>query len=1814
MPRSIPQTRFSKGEVSPSFFGRSDVVTYHEGLAEATNVYIKPTGGAIKRPGTRFIAPLPFDPGNVKLFEFKFRERDQYVMVIVAGHTVGSVNHGARIYFFRNGIAVLEGASNSVATFTYNGDSRFNSIDFDTYDFTSAAAISSLPQDSVFQSIAGSVSDSNVFIFHRANHGLDDGQLIQTSNDTQPYSLANQIFKVKKLSDHHFLIEDFNFQKQNYITSDNKTSFTFKFRQLYSINLGYTSWIKGAEVNEVHVSQNADTVTFTHLNYQPLNIQRLAHNNWRNWFSGVQDREVNFPDLSVISGSVADNDSTGEQVNLYRYAVTAVNLDNNEESLPARASEDFTFKMVPNPNGRNNSIGTVVDSMLDTNVTEVHADVTTWSNYSPYTTYATRNDLPDTSQADITGTIAYLIDENQFVRATSSSETTGTGISRTTTQTTCVAGTPGACGAPQGQGTGWTLEGSVVEDCSRGTDTETATTNTSCTEPTPACSTAEPAGEGWSLVSGTAAGCGSATVETSTTNTACAATAPACTTATPNGNGWTKTGESEVECTAAETNTETSQTETACAVSSPACSTVEPAGNGWTLSSSEEAECVAAKFKDETATTKTACAATAPACTTATPAGDGWTTTSETEGNCTSTETRQTETACVSTAVPACSTVRPNGNGWTLDSQESEECVAAATSTTNRTTETACNSTTPACSTASPGAGWTAEGSTVVECTAATTREEVASTETACGTTTPACSTNTPDGSGWAVSVASVVECSARSSRVETDSTTTSCATSAPSCGSRGGWTLASSTTSQCSAATYRTETSSTQTSCTSGTPSSCSRGGWTLSGSSTSQCTPAGSRVETTSRTTACGQSPGCPRLSGWTLTGSSRSTSGCPTVFQGQTVKLICSYRRTVTTPATNRRNCNWSRRVLASSSTHKRNCNWTRTVVTPATNKRSCSWERSVPVPATNKRSCDWSKTTVTPATNKRVCNWERTVSGTKQHTCVWARSVQTAAATNKKICNWEKTTTTAATNKRTCNWRRTVASTRTQRTCKWTRDVTIPGSRRVCTWRRGTPIVTFFKNTYADVAIDGFVGQFATDNDAEAFITKLNDYAYVTSLNTFRKADAATFNTTTLPISGTDIQNKYRWIQSNGLIFFDNRLYAYEYITGYRIQIHGLRFTGNKTVQLSYFFTDVKTKIEADSATDKVQDIDTLTPSHVDLQWTPVTNIEGDFVYNIYRSRPNGSELYLLDTVQSTVYVDYPAAPRDNQHYQTLDFSRLAPSLLGVFSDDTPSVVSYFNQRKIFANTLERPDTIYFSAINNFTDFQAGVNADDSIHLTLASDKISPIQSIVPLRDLYVFTLDAVWKITPVADEAFTASNIKAIKVDSEGSAENILPIPVDDDIIYVTNDRKNIKIVTDETKDELFNSFSLTELARHLFEDYQIVNWAYNRERNMLVVLRNDGQALCMTFYRDHDVLAWTKWETLGRFLDVLVAPERDGFYFLVQRDSLLCLEHMVFTEDRDRFDKMHSLHRLDCSTRIAGTDTNIDTLAWSSTDNTAIVSFNPVDNSNPLDIATRTGVPLRSATHSLFDEDNYSLTDIYFLIKGLEVKASYDSYFVRVMNDRLGEKLIFGYGLSGADITTLGLVAANTNLKLDTTQFDPPLVSEDLANILNTGRLIKAYPLASGMCRFFATPEGTKRLNYTDVGVLANNNYTTVTPDITNIIDLGVSNAYHSQVGIPFTATVKTLPVENADLTPDIKNKPVNVTVKVNDSGTFQYHVEDDFVQRFDVDGLTSEALIGDVLSDWAVDKQLTITSPWAFPLEILSITLDTSTGDIRKR
>ncbi len=74
------QTNFTAGEVSPRLLARVDVSKYENAVETLENMTVAPHGGAVRRPGTRFVAEVKDSTRKARLWAFEFSTVQAYIL------------------------------------------------------------------------------------------------------------------------------------------------------------------------------------------------------------------------------------------------------------------------------------------------------------------------------------------------------------------------------------------------------------------------------------------------------------------------------------------------------------------------------------------------------------------------------------------------------------------------------------------------------------------------------------------------------------------------------------------------------------------------------------------------------------------------------------------------------------------------------------------------------------------------------------------------------------------------------------------------------------------------------------------------------------------------------------------------------------------------------------------------------------------------------------------------------------------------------------------------------------------------------------------------------------------------------------------------------------------------------------------------------------------------------------------------------------------------------------------------------------------------------------------------------------------------------------------------------------------------------------------------------------------------------------------------------------------------------------------------------------------------------------------------------
>lgn len=218
---------------------------------------------------------------------------------------------------------------------------------------------------------------------------------------------------------------------------------------------------------------------------------------------------------------------------------------------------------------------------------------------------------------------------------------------------------------------------------------------------------------------------------------------------------------------------------------------------------------------------------------------------------------------------------------------------------------------------------------------------------------------------------------------------------------------------------------------------------------------------------------------------------------------------------------------------------------------------------------------------------------------------------------------------------------------------------------------------------------------------------------------------------------------------------------------------------------------------------------------------------------------------------------------------------------------PAVVNYFQQRRLFANTLNKPNFLFSSQTKLFNNFniQRPLVATNAVTVPIYEREVNEIKDIVASEDLIVLAADAEWRVNG-ADGIFQATPVPVSKKQSSWGSSDLMPLSSGDMILFVSSGKNKIRDLEYNYAFDKYKGTDLTYLANHLFNGKQIVDWAYSKEPDSIVwCVMSDGTLNALTYNPEQQILGWHHHETDGVFESVAVIREgyEDVPYFVIQR-------------------------------------------------------------------------------------------------------------------------------------------------------------------------------------------------------------------------------------------------------------------------------------------------------------------------------------------
>jgi hypothetical protein len=495
-------------------------------------------------------------------------------------------------------------------------------------------------------------------------------------------------------------------------------------------------------------------------------------------------------------------------------------------------------------------------------------------------------------------------------------------------------------------------------------------------------------------------------------------------------------------------------------------------------------------------------------------------------------------------------------------------------------------------------------------------------------------------------------------------------------------------------------------------------------------------------------------------------------------------------------------------------------------------------------------------------------------------------------------------------------------------------------------------------------------------------------------------------------------------------------------------------------------------------------------------------------------------------------------------------------------NNPRAVAYYQQRLAMAGSDAQPETLWMSQAGAFLNFSTSepLKDSDAITATLVGQSVDVIRHLVPSRSLLIFGRAGVWTLER-GDQGLTPALEGGINPQLAEGSSLLPPLQAGRDVLYVEEGGRTVRAVDYDVARDGIVAEEVSLLAEHLLRASPAADWCWQAVPDKLVwLVREDGRLLSLSFLRDQRVLGWA-WHDTGthdRFEAVASIPEAggDAVYLCVRRwlggQWRRCLERLAARDVEDVRDAWH----LDCALRLDSP-----------------VTITAID-------LTAGYVDLTAPGHGLAEGDWLDLSGIEGL-DGLN-----------------GRRLVAGAPLT-ADTLRLHVGGADTD-----SGSDEALAATELTGTWLEGGVVR---------QAVSTVSGLDHLEGESVSVLADGSVEGPYTVEAGAISL-LRPASRVLVGLPFTATVRTLPLASAASAEARARRKRLVSLQVHVVGSrgvwagpaldrLEEHVArsaDDLLG--DPTALTTGMIELTVPSTWNEHGQVYVSAPDALPCEILAI------------
>ena len=222
---------------------------------------------------------------------------------------------------------------------------------------------------------------------------------------------------------------------------------------------------------------------------------------------------------------------------------------------------------------------------------------------------------------------------------------------------------------------------------------------------------------------------------------------------------------------------------------------------------------------------------------------------------------------------------------------------------------------------------------------------------------------------------------------------------------------------------------------------------------------------------------------------------------------------------------------------------------------------------------------------------------------------------------------------------------------------------------------------------------------------------------------------------------------------------------------------------------------------------------------------------------------------------------------------------------------PAAVAIHQNRLVFGGTLDQPDTLFFSKIGSFFNFDVGEALDnEAIVATAATGTVNSIRHLVSNRDLQIFTNSSEFYVPTFENKAITPTNLQIKKQTPYGSSFT-QPVEIDGATVFVQSNGRIVREYIYTDSEQAYSASPVSSIASHMIDNPKystVAHSGFNQPDSYAAFTNEDGTLALFSSNRTERRASWTKLTVEGgRF------------------SSLASIGDRMFANVYDAFNKLH---------------------------------------------------------------------------------------------------------------------------------------------------------------------------------------------------------------------------------------------------------------------------------------------------------------------